>query len=136
MGPARSARPTLWMPPIFAGAVPNLAYCFWLLRRNRTGGKFIVGGTGHWVLAFVMAAFWFGSTLLYGSGDGEAGVVGLILGWAVFMSLIVIMATLLGVMNGPDGRTAGGLPLRIQWSGVAMLVLAVFVLANTSLYLS
>lgn len=132
---ALSASNAVWMPLLFAGAVPNLLYCFWLLRRNRTAGRFGVGGISHWGLAFVMAAFWFGSTLLYGAATAKLGTWGPILGWPVFMSLIVIMATLLGVMTG-EWKDSGRLPLRIQWSGVAMLVLAVFVLASTSRYLS
>lgn len=129
-----NATNAVWMPLMFAGAVPNLLYCFWLLRRNRTAQKFGQGGAGHWVLAFVMAAFWFGSTLLYGAATAKLGVWGPILGWPVFMSLIIIMATLLGIMTG-EWKNSGRLPLRIQWGGVALLVAAVFVLAGTSRFL-
>ncbi len=128
---ALSAANAVWMPLMIAGAVPNLLYCFWLLQRNRTARKFGDGGTGHWALAFTMAVFWFGSTLLYGAATAQLGTWGPILGWPVFMSLIVIMATLLGVATG-EWKNSGRLPLRIQWGGVAVLVLAVFVLANTS----
>ena len=132
---ALSAANAVWMPLVFAGAVPNLLYCFWLLRRNRTSAKFGSGGARPWGLAVVMAGFWVGSTLLSGAGTGVLGSWGPILGWPVFMSLIVIMATLLGIMTG-EWKNSGRLPLRIQWTGVALLVLAVFVLANTSRYLT
>jgi L-rhamnose-H+ transport protein len=132
---ALSASNAVWMPLMLAGAVPNLLYCFWLLRRNRTANKFGDGGAGHWVLAFVMAVFWFGSTLLYGAATAMLGAWGPIVGWPVFMSLIVMMATLLGIVTG-EWKGSGRLPLSIQWGGVILLVLAVFVLANTSRYLS
>ena len=126
-----NASNAVWMPLMLAGAVPNLLYCFWLLARNRTTGKFARGGVGHWALAFVMAVCWFGSTLLYGLSTVELGAWGPILGWPLFMSLIVITASLLGMLTG-EWKNSGASPLRIQWAGVALLVLAVFILAATS----
>lgn len=130
VGPVRASA-VVWMPLLFAGAVPNLLYCLWLLQRNKSGEKFRRENLGYWGLALVMATCWFGSTFLYGAATTMIGSWGPILGWPVFMSLIVIAATLLGVAMG-EWENSGKLPIRIQWGGVAMLVLAVFVLANTS----
>jgi L-rhamnose-H+ transport protein len=124
---------TIWLPLMMAGAIPNLLYCIYLLRKNRTANKFSEGGTGtYWVLAFVMACFWFGSTLMYGVASGKLGDLGAILGWPLFMSLIVIVASLLGVFTG-EWKSAGPKPLRIQLTGVAVLVVAVIVLSRASL---
>jgi L-rhamnose-H+ transport protein len=128
---AFNASNAVWMPLMLAGAVPNLLYCFWLLAKNRSASKFPDGGAGHWALAFVMAAFWFGSTLLYGLSTVKLGAWGPIVGWPLFMSLIVITASLLGMVTG-EWKNSGKAPLRIQWAGVALLVLAVFILAETS----
>lgn len=130
-----NASNAVWMPLMLAGAVPNLLYCLWLLRRNRTASQFRAGGMGHWALAFAMAAFWFGSTTLYGLSTVWLGAWGPILGWPVYMSLIVITASLLGMLTG-EWKNSGVAPLRIQWLGVALLVLAVFILASTSKSLS
>ena len=126
-----SAPNAIWMPLMVAGSVPNLLYCLWLLRKNRTASKFPGGGFGHWSLAFLMAFFWFGSTFLYGLATVKLGSWGPILGWPLFMSLIVITASLLGMLTG-EWKNSGAAPLRIQWAGVIMLVIAVFVLAATS----
>lgn len=128
---ALSAANAVWLPLMLAGAIPNLLYCIWLLQRNRTANKFREGGVSHYGLAFAMAVLWFGSTLLYGAATAKLGEWGPILGWPVFMSLIVIMATLLGVSTG-EWKNSGRVPLGIQWCGVALLVLAVFVLAGAS----
>jgi L-rhamnose-H+ transport protein len=132
---ALTASNAVWMPLMVAGALPNLVYCFWLLKKNRTAGKFPTGGAIHWVLAFVMAVCWFGSTLLYGVATVMMGEWGPILGWPLFMSLIVIVASLLGMLSG-EWKGSGVAPLRIQWIGVALLVVAVFILAATSRYLA
>jgi L-rhamnose-H+ transport protein len=50
------------------------------------------------------------------------------------MSLIVITATVLGMLTG-EWKGCGPLPIRIQWTGVTVLVLAIFVLADSSRHL-
>jgi L-rhamnose-H+ transport protein len=86
------------------------------------------------VLAAIMAVFWFRSTLLYGLAAGQMGTWGPILGWPLFTLLIVITATVLGMLTG-EWKGCGPLPLRIQWTGVIVLVLAIFILADSSRHL-
>lgn len=130
-----SATNVVWLPFMVAGALPNLAYCVYLLRKNATGRQFLDGGVSHWLCTLVMAAFWFGSTLLYGYSAALLGAWGPILAWPVFMSLIVITASVLGVVTG-EWKGSGWRPLAIQWTGVSVLVLAVLVLAAVSRHLT
>ena len=121
-----------WLPVMWAGAIPNLVYCLYLLGKNKTSSRFAESGTApYWFYAFVMAAFWFGSTSLYGIASGKLGSWGTILGWPLFMSLIVITASVLGILTG-EWKNSGKQPLRIQLGAVAVLVLAVFVLSAAS----
>jgi L-rhamnose-H+ transport protein len=122
----------VWLPLMVAGSIPSLAYCFYLLSKNQTTNRYSEPGTApYWFYAFLMAIFWFGSTSLYGISTGKLGSWGTILGWPLFMSLIVITASVLGILTG-EWKGAGKQPLRIQMSGVAVLVLAVFVLSAAS----
>jgi len=123
----------VWLPLMLAGAVPNVVYCAWLMKRNRSGFRYRVGRS-HWVLAAMMAVLWFGSTLLYGLAASQLGTWGPILGWPLFMSLIVITATMLGMFTG-EWKNCGALPIRVQWTGVTVLVLAIFILAGSTRYL-
>jgi L-rhamnose-H+ transport protein len=123
----------VWLPLLLAGAVPNVLYCAWLMKRNGSGHRYREGHS-HWALAAIMAIFWFGSTLLYGLAAGQLGPWGPILGWPLFMSLIVITATTLGMFTG-EWNDCGPAPIRIQWTGVTVLVLAIFVLAGSTRYL-
>jgi len=119
----------VWLPLMCAGGVPNLMYCIYLLRKNRTGGKFGASGTTHyWILAAVMAFFWFGSTVLYGVSTVKLGELGTVLGWPLFMSLIVITASVWGVATG-EWKGVGSKPLLVMLAGVAVLVIAIFVLS-------
>jgi L-rhamnose-H+ transport protein len=123
----------IWLPLMLAGAVPNILYCAWLMKRNRSGHKYRVGRS-HWALAAIMAIFWFGSTMLYGLAASQLGAWGPILGWPLFMSLIVITATMLGMFTG-EWKDCGPLPIGIQWTGVTVLVLAIFILAGSASHL-
>jgi L-rhamnose-H+ transport protein len=117
-----------WLPLMVAGGVPNLLYCLYLLNKNKSRGKFSEASTGsYWLLALIMAICWFGSTLMYGMASGFLGAWGPTLAWPMFMSLIVITASVHGIRTG-EWKGAGTTPLRIQLSGVAVLILAVIVL--------
>ena len=128
-----NAMNVVWLPLLLAGAVPNVVYCAWLMKRNRSGSRYREGHL-HWVLALIMAIFWFGSTLLYGLATSQLGLWGPVLGWPLFMSLIVITATMLGMLAG-EWKGCGGFPIRVQWAGVAVLVSAIFLLASATHYL-
>jgi len=122
----------IWLPLMWAGGIPNLVYCVYLMRKNKTSDRFSITGTGsYWVLAAAMAVFWFGSTVMYGAAVVELGDLGAVLGWPLFMSLIVITASIWGIVTG-EWRNSGKQPLRIMSAGVAVLVLAVFVLSAAS----
>ncbi len=123
----------VWLPLLLAGAVPNVVYCAWLLKRNRSGSKYRVRRS-YWALAAIMAVLWFGSTLLYGLAAGQLGTWGPVLGWPLFMSLIVITANMLGMLTG-EWKDCGAPSIRIQWTGVTVLVLAIFILAGSTRYL-
>ena len=130
-GAARAWAPNAaWMPLMCAGGIPNLIYCVYLIRKNRTAGRFRLAATGkYYALAGLMGIFWFGSTLLYGIAAGRLGSLGTVLAWPVFMSVIVITASVWGVVTG-EWKGAGPQPLRMMYGGVGVLVLAVFVLAS------
>ena len=124
----------VWLPLMMAGAVPNIVYCVYLMRRKRSAANFSQSATGsYWALALIMAVFWLGSTLLYGIASTKLGALGPAVGWPLFMSLIVITASLLGVITG-EWKNTGMKPLAIQLSGVVILVVAVVILSRASLY--
>jgi L-rhamnose-H+ transport protein len=115
-----------WMPLMMAGGIPNLIYCLYLISRNKTGDRFKTGGTGvYWLLAAIMAFCWFGSTLMYGVANNLLGIV---VAWPAFMSLIVITAMIWGVVTG-EWKGSGAKPLQVMYSGLGILVLSIVVLS-------
>lgn len=124
----------VWFPLMVAGAIPSLIYCGYLMRKNKTSGNFKLPATAaYFGLALIMAIFWFTSTIMYGVASGKLGELGPILGWPFFMSLIVIMASVFGVITG-EWKRAGKTSFRIQIAGVGILVVAVVVLSRAGQY--
>jgi L-rhamnose-H+ transport protein len=122
----------VWLPLMVAGGIPNLIYCIYLIRKNRNSDRFAMPQTGsYYILAGIMGVFWFGSTLMYGIAAGKMGPLGTSVGWPVFMSMIVITASIWGVLTG-EWRGTGRRPLQIMYGGVAMLILAIVVLSRAS----
>jgi L-rhamnose-H+ transport protein len=122
----------VWLPLMLGGAVPNLLYCVYRLKTHNTADRFTEPDTwSHWFYAFVMAVFWFGSISLYGMASARLGSWGNIFGWPLFMSLIVMTASVLGMVTG-EWKGAGKRALLMQAYGVAILILSVFVLSAAS----
>lgn len=122
----------IWVPLMAAGSIPNIAYCVYLLSKRGTAANFTAGTfRRNLPLALAMAILWFGSSVLYGIATVYLGEMGPAIGWPLFMSLIVIVASVIGVWIG-EWREAGMRPLRMQGLAVLVLVLAVVVLSRAA----
>jgi L-rhamnose-H+ transport protein len=123
----------IWVPLLAGGAVPNLLYCAYLLHKRKSSENYTGATAGRNVLlAFAMAVLWFGSSVLYGIATAFLGDLGPVVGWPLFMSLIVIVASVLGAWTG-EWRNAGSRALRVQGLAVLILVCAVVVLSRATL---
>ena len=126
-------RPEAGAPLLAAGAVPNLGYCLYLFLRRGTWSKFRSSDTPfNLSLAGAMAILWFFSTALYGSATRLLGDLGTVVCWPAFMSLIVIIASLLGMATG-EWKHSGQRPVRLQLAGMCILVLAVIALSRAQI---
>jgi L-rhamnose-H+ transport protein len=123
----------IWVPLLAGGAVPNLLYCVYLLRKRKSSGNYTAAtAVRNGLLAVAMAVLWFGSSVFYGIATVFLGDLGPVVGWPLFMSLIVIVASVLGVWTG-EWRNAGSRALRVQGLAVLILVCAVVVLSRATL---
>jgi L-rhamnose-H+ transport protein len=118
----------VWPVGLTGGLLPNLAYCFWLLGRNRTWGRF----GGPWLpdaaLGAAMAVLWMGAMSAYGTASGFLGDLGTSVGWGIFQILMIITANTAGVLTG-EWRQAPAGARRTLYGGLALLALATVLLA-------
>ena len=69
--------------------------------------------------------------MFYGASVPRLGSLGPAVGWPLYMSLIVIAASLLGIVTG-EWKQTGRWPLAVQLTGVAALVVAIVSLSKAS----
>ncbi len=132
------ARPDLagnaiWAPALAAGFLPNAGYALYLMRRNRSAGLFFLQGIPrwYWLGGLLMGALWFGGISIYGMGAAVMGPLGGVLGWPVFMSTVIVTANVLGFLTG-EWKGAGAEARRFAWSGIAVLIVAIVVIAKAN----
>jgi L-rhamnose-H+ transport protein len=67
--------------------------------------------------------------LFYGFGANKLGKTGSSIGWAIFMSSVVIVANLCGLTTR-EWRGAGPRPIRTMGAGLLILVAAIFIIGG------
>lgn len=121
----------IWPPLLAGGAIPNVLYCVHLLRKNHGGQHYRADRVGLcWLLSVLMGVLWFGGHLLYGMGTSVLGTLGPVVGWPVYMSMLVISASGYGYLTG-EWRHVSARPIRLQLAGIAILSGAVFMFSRT-----
>ncbi len=122
----------VWAPMFLFAAIPNVLYCLYLLRKHKTAALFRRGGYEYVALSICMAALWYGAIILYGLSTTGLGRLGVVLGWPLLESVIVITASVLGLLAG-EWQGSGRGPIRLQFQGVALLIAAVFLFSAATL---
>jgi L-rhamnose-H+ transport protein len=118
----------VWPVGLLGGVIPNLAYSFWLLGRNRTWNYF----SGPWYpdvcFGCLMGVFWMGAFAIYGVSSVYLGTLGTSVGWALFQIFMIITANLAGVLTG-EWKNAPAQAKHGLWAGLALLALATALIA-------
>jgi L-rhamnose-H+ transport protein len=102
MGYSRfSATNCIWLLILGAGSVPNIAYCLFLMRRNKSAGLMFSGALFRpWALSIAMGLLWVGSIFLYGAATPRLGDIGPSLGWPLSLAISLVVANFMGVWLG------------------------------------
>lgn len=118
----------VWPIGLTGGLLPNLAYCFYLLRRNRTWAAF----RGAWLpdaaMGALMAVFWMGAMAAYGTASVYLGALGTSVGWGMFQIFMIITANTAGILTG-EWKQAPSAALRTLYAGLFLLAVATVILA-------
>jgi len=134
---ARGANPAMtsnavWLPCLYAGFVPGVIYCVYLMRRNGNTRQ-LTGNSRwyYWLIAALMGVLWYGSLVLYGVSTLRLGELGPVIGWPLFLSSIVVASTVAGIL-AREWSNAGRRPLASMIAGVCCLLAAIGVLSHAS----
>jgi len=122
----------IWVLMLGGGAISNLGFCAFLLRKDRTAWKFAQPGSSRlYSLGFVMAALWGGSIFVYGAATPRLGELGPSIGWPLSLAMGLLVANLVGFMLG---EWKGALHRALGWMfpGIAVLVIAIVILSKAN----
>ncbi len=120
----------VWIPCVYAGFIPGVLYCVYLMKRNATVGVFLAHAAWYyWLMAAGMGLLWYGSILLYSLSTTLLGTLGPSIGWPLFLSSIVLLSTIVGVVTGEWKPSIRG-PFRSLLIGLCLLVVAIAVLSE------
>ena len=98
---------SIWPIALFGGFIVNITYCSWLVNKNKVWGRYREKGTGlYYLYILIMAILWAGSTAIYGMAAASLGELGPSIGWAIYLSIAIFWANILGIFTG-------------EWKGVS-----------------
>ena len=113
----------IWPPLLTATLVPYLSYCVHLWRRNKSWSLFTLTGTGvYWFFGAVMGLLWTGSLAVYGAAATRLAAMGPILGWPLFMSVIIIASNAWGFATA-EWKGASRMAVTTMLVGILFLIL-------------
>ncbi len=115
----------IWLLMLGAGAIPNVVYCLFLMRRNRTL-QFLASAhvARSWMLSAAMGLLWGGSIFLYGAATPRLGDLGPSVGWPLSLAVGLIVANMMGFLLG-EWKQAPKLSVSYMRSGLILLLLAI-----------
>lgn len=119
----------IWAPLYTASFIPYIIYCIYLWRRNHSFHFFGAKGTGvYWIYGIIMAVLWMGSSAIYGIAAARIGDMGPVVGWPLFMSVIIIASSAWGFITG-EWKGAGKKSVNTMLLAIVFLIVGFITLA-------
>jgi len=82
-----------WAFTVTFGYIPNLIVSLITLTRMKSWPSYSKGPASHWIWPPIMGLMWIGGTALYGSAAGTLGPLGPVIGWPIYMSMMIIVGS-------------------------------------------
>lgn len=130
--PAENATLSIWAVVMAAGYLPNLGYTLFLLRKNHSIALFRRSFAREGMLAFAAACLWLFGMLGYGVGASEMGKYGNSIGFAVFMAVMLVWSSILGLIAG-EWKSASSIAQMRMRAGLALIIVSMSVLGISTL---
>src|SRR5262249_6959997 len=122
----------VWWLMLGAGSIANLAFCGYLLFKNRSLAKFRQPGAIRlYSLAVLMAVLWGGSIFVYGVAAPRLGSLGPSIGWPLSLATGLLLANAIGIGLG-EWRRVPPRAKHLMYSGILVLIVAIVVLSQAN----
>jgi L-rhamnose-H+ transport protein len=119
----------IWLLMLGAGSLPNVLFCLYLMRRNRSGALLAAQGSSRGLsLSILMGLLWGGSIFLYGAATPLLGDIGPSIGWPLSLAVGLLVANVMGVWLG-EWHGAPERAVRYMRFGILTLIGAIVMCA-------
>ncbi len=120
----------VWAVALFGGAMVNALFAAWVLRRNRSAGKFAL--SRDFACALAMGLLFTSLLLCMGNGMRLLGALGASLGFGVYQGLQTLTAQGVGVAAG-EWRGASAKAKALLAGSVVLILLAIGIIASSKM---
>ena len=118
----------IWWLVLGSGAIANLVYCGYLLRKNRTWSNYRQPKAAPlYALAILMGLLWGGSIFAYGAASPKLGKLGPAIGWPLSLVVSLVTANCCGFLTG-EWKLSSLAARRWMMAGLAILLVAISIL--------
>lgn len=118
----------IWLLVLESGAVANLAYCGYLLKKNHTWTNFRMAKSAPlYALAILMGLLWEGGMFAYGDAATKLGKLGPAIGWPLSLVVSLATANCVGFLTG-EWKVGAWSVRRWMLVGLAILLIAIALL--------
>ncbi|MCK4871006.1 MAG: hypothetical protein KAS93_07850 [Gammaproteobacteria bacterium] len=122
----------MWPGFLLCSFIPYATYMLYLTVKNKSFHNYAAKSTGkYYLFAFIMGLFWYGSLIAYSKATHIIGVLGPLVGWPLFMVLIILTSNFWGWRH----HEWAGCSKRVKytlWVGLLFLIASVIVLGYSS----
>jgi len=122
----------LWPGFLLCGFIPYAIYTLYLHNKNKSFACYKEKGTiKYHLFAIIMGAFWYSSLIFYSKASQLIGTLGPIVGWPIFMVLIILTSSFWGWQH-KEWEGSGVKARKVMRNGLILLILAIIVLGYSS----
>lgn len=122
----------IWPLYLLCGFIPYALYMIYLQHKNGTFSNYRKTNVGKYHLfALIMGAFWYGSLLFYSKASQLIGTLGPLVGWPIFMVLIILTASFWGWKHN-EWEHSSAKAKSVMRYGLLCLFAAIIILAYSS----
>lgn len=111
----------IWVIILFGGFLVNIGYVLYLLIKNKTIGLYKKINLKILLAAIVAGVFWYVSFALFGFAANILGNLGSSVGWAMLISLSIVISNIWGITFGEWKGSPNALKTQIRSIGLIII---------------
>ena len=116
----------LWIPILLGGFLVNFGYAAYLLIKAKTYKLFPESTCTHLILSLTSGIFFFSGLAIYGIASSLLITLGTSIGWALLMSLMILISNLTSILTGEWKNSKKA--LKYQLISISILIIGMLIM--------